>query len=139
MMWILINNIKVLGVFGASGILMMLFIGLLMLNAEKYRIIGFPFVVILIAFVLFGYLWLHFLSGKHFLHSTGNLLLDGASFILIIVFAVICALNFENMVLRVLFSPSFLLEGFVQETLSVCVAVFLPILMQFLGMVKSIK
>ena len=143
----LLNNIKVLGVFSVYGIFSLLYMGLLMVNAEKYRITVLSEILVILFIPIF--LGGHYLSGKYFFRSTSNLFLDSASFIVIIILAILCAIfarDFTLHPLSILFSPKLFLEQLLEsqvgtkyEIISLFTTVFLSILMQFLGMVKNVK
>jgi hypothetical protein len=155
---VFVNNIKVLLVFGIQGFLIVVALLLAMLNWE-INISGLIFWGV----VFFGAFGLHFLSGKHFLRKTGNLFTDGASFILIVILAVICVVYIQNFpanpfnafnspglffetLLNMLFSPALIVGGFMEafigteyERISIGITVSFSIFMQFRGMVKNVK
>jgi hypothetical protein len=145
-MQIILNNIRVLCSFGILGSITILFVFLTMLNAEKYRIFGAPISQIISILFLLCIAGLHFLSGKLFLHSFGNVFANGASFLLIITLALIYAVYAGNAIiewlLRMLFSPSLIVGGLAEavtgeqhERLSLCIVVFVQLLMQYFGMI----
>jgi len=145
-MRVILNNIKVLGVFCVLGILTFILTIFLMLNMEEYRTPGLDFATgFFISMYLIIYLGLPFLSGKYFLRSTYNFFLDGASFLLIIILAVICAFYAGDSVLHplnILFSPKSVMEGFVgakHEVFSLCITVFFTVCTLFIGMVTKRK
>ena len=124
-MRILINNIKALGIFLVMAFIVMFIVGFYGLaHGAIPEQAGY--------FILIGLLWTNFYAGKRFLSSTKNLLLDSASFILVIALVFYYILGF----VFVGYNPSGdpLLIQMIPYFL-----VLLAILMQFLGMRKGIR
>ena len=148
-MHIILNNVKVLCVFGVWGFLSNCYIALIMVYSEKLipesmfaRIILLIPLIILTVVVVMGNYVLHFLSGRYFLHSVNNHFINIAAFVLIVILAVIYSRNPDVYILRVLYGYSILLKLLLGENyyaLSLSITVLLSMAMQFLGMVKGLK
>ena len=156
-MRILINNIKALGIFLVLGFVTMFISGFiaLFIHAGIFE----PPLYWLLFFILIGLFWVHFFAGKRFLASTKNLLLDSASFIFIIVLTALVLLNafplttvdsFTNVIVFIVTGPASIvrllmlyigvnLEQRVVYYILSLFTIFLPILMQFLGMRKGLQ
>ena len=146
---IILNNVKVLCVAGICGFLTMIYIAFIMKRSENYIphttfsvIANGVFLILFLIIVVVGNYVLHFLSGRYFLHSVNNHLINITAFTFIIILAVIYLLKPDVYILRVLYSPSYFLEFLLGENyhaLSLSITVLLSIAMQFLGMVKGHK
>jgi hypothetical protein len=148
-MHIILNNVKVLCVFAVWGFLTQCYIAFAMTRSENYipkstvAIVANGILLIVLAIVvIIGNYVLHFVSGRYFLQSVNNHLINSTAFALIAVLAVIYSWNPNVYILRVLYGPSMFLRFLLGEnyhTLSLFITVSLSMLMQFLGMVKGAK
>ena len=164
-MRLIINNMIVLGVFIVVGVLTLFASILMMFHSEGSvgfwgSILSFfqtltPFLFIL---VYFGGFVLHYLSGRHFLRTTGSLMLDCAAFLLVAILTIIVVSfikdisfnpfralegpeSFFKVVLTAYVSPSFFVDTLIgafaapnHEKISLCITVFFSLSLQFLGL-----
>lgn len=149
---ILINNIKVLGVFcalslAAMGIMVFgMFLVEYVFQPGKFETLQIIIVYGIMFFAPISNFLAHFFAGRRFLSSTKNPLLDSASYILIAVLAVIAAFTSWQFLFIMLYGPSLIISylmeiytGVAYEIPSLFFTVFLAILMQFLGMRKGVR
>ena len=143
-MVVFFNNAKVVAVHCVLGIFSMIGLIVLMYNAESIRVTGLS--IALCILIIGVNISANYFSGRFFLKSSSNLLLDSLSFILIIALSVVYVFNLDEPLLLVVFSSKFLVEGLIEafmgvnyERLSVFITVFLSILIQFLGVIKAVR
>jgi len=163
-MRLLTNNLIVLGVFFGTGVLIYAVANILLAASERYGVFGrirpttAVIFMLLMVVVVIGIFGTHFVSGRRFLRFSGNVLQDSASFLLVVVLTIIYILfagnhetnpfnmlksteSFFGVLLTATISPSLFVGGIMEiiigvnyEKLSVCITVFLALLLQFLGL-----
>lgn len=160
---LLINNLIVFGVYYGVGILTLLCYVFVTPCLEGQGKLGKSKNILLryllahtFAAVFFGGLAVHYLSGRYFLYSTGNIFYDCVSFTLLFVLTVVLVCFYEivsrevlrkpksffKILLIVFNSPSFFLGAFLEpfikknpDKLSLCITVLFYMLLQFIGIV----